>query len=186
MDRLQQQRKLDADEELSDYDLTRSKPYRGEDRDGNGVINFPPETFDDINHNGSLGRHQRRTPRPESPPTDTSGIPLSSTSTGTASGIWSSLSTSSITTTTASANARASAMPRGPCMKPPITAAPPTILSRARSPWAFPGKSPREAGKATTKITYVQSMANQVRGPGHGGIQRHPFLRGRDPAHRKG
>ncbi len=45
-------KKLDPDEELSSFDLTRSKPARGEDRDGNGVINFPPETFIDLNGNG--------------------------------------------------------------------------------------------------------------------------------------
>ncbi|MDB5049502.1 MAG: putative invasin [Fibrobacteres bacterium] len=45
-------KKLDADEEVSEFDLTRTKPYRGEDRDGNGVINLPPETFIDINNNG--------------------------------------------------------------------------------------------------------------------------------------
>jgi hypothetical protein len=44
--------KLDADEKVSDYDLTRSRPARGEDRDGNGVVNTPKEYFDDINHNG--------------------------------------------------------------------------------------------------------------------------------------
>ncbi|HKP97886.1 MAG TPA: Ig-like domain-containing protein [Fibrobacteria bacterium] len=45
-------KKLDADEEVSEFDPTRSRPYRGEDRDGNGVINLPPEVFDDINNNG--------------------------------------------------------------------------------------------------------------------------------------
>ena len=45
-------KKLDADEEVSDFDLSRTKPYRGEDKDGNGVINFPPEAFIDLNNNG--------------------------------------------------------------------------------------------------------------------------------------
>ena len=45
-------RKLDSDEELSSWDLTRSRPFRGEDRDGNGIINVPPEDFVDVNENG--------------------------------------------------------------------------------------------------------------------------------------
>lgn len=64
--------KLDPDEEVSAFDLTRSKPYRGEDRDGNGVINVPPETFDDINHNG-VWDSVNAEPYIQSPPGDTSG-----------------------------------------------------------------------------------------------------------------
>ena len=45
-------RKLDNEEEPSDDDLTRSRPARGEDRDGNGVILIPNEKYLDINHNG--------------------------------------------------------------------------------------------------------------------------------------
>jgi Bacterial Ig-like domain (group 1) len=44
--------KLDPDEAASSYDSSRSRPARGEDKDGNGVINTPPETFIDLNHNG--------------------------------------------------------------------------------------------------------------------------------------
>ncbi|MEO7425793.1 MAG: Ig-like domain-containing protein [Fibrobacteria bacterium] len=44
--------KLDPDEQPSAYDSSRSRPSRGEDKDGNGVINAPPETFIDLNHNG--------------------------------------------------------------------------------------------------------------------------------------
>jgi hypothetical protein len=67
--------KLDADEEVSAYDLTRSRPYRGEDQDGNGVINFPPETFEDINHNG-VWDGSNAEPLIPIPPSDTSGIRL--------------------------------------------------------------------------------------------------------------
>lgn len=45
-------RKLDNGELPSTYALQHDRPARGEDKDGNGVINFPPETYEDINHNG--------------------------------------------------------------------------------------------------------------------------------------
>jgi hypothetical protein len=43
-------KKLDPDEVPASRFPTR--PVRGEDKDGNGVINFPPEDFIDINYNG--------------------------------------------------------------------------------------------------------------------------------------
>ena len=52
------------DEALSAFDLTRSRPARGEDKDGNGFINFPPEPFSDLNGDGSLGLRQCRAPGP--------------------------------------------------------------------------------------------------------------------------
>jgi hypothetical protein len=66
--------KLDPDEKVSDWDLTRTKPARGEDRDGNGVINQPPETFTDINHNGTWDGFNAE-PLAPVPSTDTSKSP---------------------------------------------------------------------------------------------------------------
>jgi hypothetical protein len=63
--------KLDPGEEISAFDLTRSRPYRGEDRDGNGIINTPPETFIDINHNG-VWDSVNAEPEIQGPLTDTS------------------------------------------------------------------------------------------------------------------
>jgi hypothetical protein len=48
-------RKLDVDEIVSSADLTLSHPFRGEDIDGNGFINFPPDDFEDIDGNGLRG-----------------------------------------------------------------------------------------------------------------------------------
>lgn len=45
-------KKLDPDEKASVWDLSASHPARGEDKDGNGVINFAPDSYEDINHNG--------------------------------------------------------------------------------------------------------------------------------------
>lgn len=65
--------KLDQDEEVSDYSVGRNRPFRGEDRDGNGIIQVGPDPFVDINHNGvwdSVGAE----PFVPMPINDTSGI----------------------------------------------------------------------------------------------------------------
>lgn len=67
--------KLDPGEPLSSYDLTRSKPARGEDKDGNGFINFPPESFIDLDGDGVWDAYDAE-PLIQSPPTDTSGRQL--------------------------------------------------------------------------------------------------------------
>lgn len=65
-------KKLDPDEPVSQYDLTRSRPARGEDKDGNGYINFPPETFTDLDQDGVWdGRNAE--PIIQAPPSDTTG-----------------------------------------------------------------------------------------------------------------
>ncbi|HLP40118.1 MAG TPA: Ig-like domain-containing protein, partial [Fibrobacteria bacterium] len=49
-------RRLDAGERASAFNSAR--PYRGEDRDGNGVILFAPDRFDDVNGNGIFDSYQ--------------------------------------------------------------------------------------------------------------------------------
>jgi hypothetical protein len=66
-------RKLDPGEPVSEYDRTR--PARGEDKDGNGVVNEPPEYFDDLNGNG-VWDSVNAEPLVQVPPTDTSNVQL--------------------------------------------------------------------------------------------------------------
>lgn len=63
-------RKLDPGEPPSPF--SRTVPSRGEDRDGNGFVNLPPETFNDLNGNG-VWDSVNAEPFINAPPTDTSG-----------------------------------------------------------------------------------------------------------------
>lgn len=65
-------KRLDPDEPVSNFDLTRSRPARGEDKDGNGYINFPPESFSDLDGDGVWDASNAE-PLIQAPPTDTSG-----------------------------------------------------------------------------------------------------------------
>ncbi|MDB5106131.1 MAG: Ig-like protein [Fibrobacteres bacterium] len=151
--------KLDPGEEVSAYDATRNRPYRGEDRDGNGVINFPPESFIDINHNG-VWDSTNAEPNIQAPPTDTSGVKL-----------FVDFNKNGI---------RDTVEPffdynnDGKCQCTGQKDASGAIYEQtffgSTSNHAFPGEVsvgiPRqiasEGGKSTTKITYVQSMARYV------------------------
>ncbi len=63
--------KLDQGEEPSPWDPTGKHPARGEDLDGNGVVNIAPETFIDLNGNGVWDSTDAE-PLVPVPPTDTS------------------------------------------------------------------------------------------------------------------
>lgn len=65
-------KRLDPGEPTSAWDLTRSRPSRGEDRDGNGVIHFPPETFTDLDQDG-MWDSVNAEPLITAPPGDTVG-----------------------------------------------------------------------------------------------------------------
>jgi hypothetical protein len=65
-------RKLDAGEAPSDSDPTRSRPARGEDKDGNGIVNYAPESFTDLDQDGVWDATNAE-PLVQAPPTDTSG-----------------------------------------------------------------------------------------------------------------
>ncbi len=65
--------KIDPGEEISDYDLSRTHPARGEDRDGNGVILVGTDPYTDINHNGVWDSINAE-PYVQSPITDTTGV----------------------------------------------------------------------------------------------------------------
>lgn len=68
-------RKLDAGEPVSEFDPTRTKPARGEDKDGNGIVNLAPESFTDLDQDG-VWDSVNAEPLIQAPPTDTSGVPL--------------------------------------------------------------------------------------------------------------
>lgn len=153
-------KKLDPDEELSDYDDSRTKPYRGEDQDGNGVINFPPESFVDINHNGTWDSIHAE-PFIAVPVYDTSSLPM-----------FVDFNRNGVRDSVEYFNDRNG---DGKCQCAGQRDASGALYeesyfsSTANHP--FPGEVsvgiPRQIltlnGKATTKIQYVQSMARSVR-----------------------
>jgi hypothetical protein len=66
-------RKLDPGEPSSAY--SRTRPARGEDKDGNGIVNLAPESFTDLDDDG-VWDSTNAEPLIQSPPTDTSGVQL--------------------------------------------------------------------------------------------------------------
>jgi len=149
--------KLDADEASSRFNA--SRPSRGEDQDGNGII-LASEPFTDINHNG-IWDSVNAEPTVQVPKNDTTGghyfVDFNGNGIQDTSEPFSDLNHDGICECSGKRNANGDLYESN------------FFGSAANHP--FPGEAsvgiPRQvttaAGKAATKITYVQSMARLVR-----------------------
>ncbi|MDQ3000025.1 MAG: Ig-like domain-containing protein [Fibrobacterota bacterium] len=151
--------KLDSDEEVSAYDLTRSRPYRGEDRDGNGVINIAPETFIDINENGVYDATNAE-PLVQVPPGDTTG--RQSFVDFNRNGIRDTAETFFDYNGDLICQCTGTRDGSGALYEMAHFGSTPNHPFPGEVSVGIPRQLPTAAGKATTKITYVQSMARHV------------------------
>jgi hypothetical protein len=151
--------KLESDEEVSAYDLTRSRPYRGEDRDGNGVINIAPETFIDINENGVYDSRNAE-PLVQVPPGDTTG--RQSFVDFNRNGIRDTAETFFDYNGDLICQCTGTRDPGGALYEMSHFGSAPGHPFPGEVSVGIPRQVPTASGKATTKITYVQSMARHV------------------------
>jgi hypothetical protein len=151
--------KLDADEGISDYSVARNRPARGEDKDGNGVIQIGPDPFVDINHNG-IWDAVNAEPFVQSPITDTTGIQhfvdFNEDGVRQSAEPYSDYNGDGVCSCTGQRDAA------GNLYEISYFGSTPNHPFPGEVSVGIPRQVPTGAGKSTTKITYVQSMARHV------------------------
>lgn len=151
--------KLDADEEISDSSISRNRPFRGEDKDGNGIILIGPDPFTDINHNG-IWDPVNAEPFVQTPDSDTTGeqhfVDFNED------GVRQTAEPYTDYNGNGKCDCAGQRDPAGNLYEISYFGSTPNHPFPGEVSVGIPRQVASAAGKATTKITYVQSMARHV------------------------